>query len=208
MNKTQEQVIALAGLFQAMEAVESIAQEGTCDEQTLETALNSLFVGDPKDALDVYGEIAHLKQGLEKVCGLLSKTNPEKRLNPVRYALAIMHLESKLNKQKVMLTTIGQRLERAESQVQHFGLMHENVLESIAAIYLDTISTFKLRVQISGQQRLLTMGHNVAKIRSLLLSGIRSATLWRQVGGRRWHFIFKRAELTRQAEFLLKQVSV
>jgi len=208
MNKTQEQVIALAGLFQAMEAVESVAQQGTCDEHILETSLNSLFVSNPSDALDVYGEVANLKRGLERVHALLNKTNPDKRLNPVRYALAIVQLESKLNKQQDMLATIGQRLERVEGQIQHFSLLHENVLESIAAIYLDTISTFKLRVQISGQERLLTIGHNVARIRALLLSGIRSATLWRQVGGRRWHFIFKRSELTRQAELLLKQISI
>jgi len=206
VNKSQEQVIALAGLFQAMEAIESIAQKGRCDEQVLETSLSSLFISDPKNALDVFGKAANLKQGLEQVRNLLNKTNPDKRLNSIRYALAIVHLESKLNKHKEMLSAIGQRLERAENQVQHFGLLHENVLESIASIYLDTISTFKLRVQISGEERLLTMGLNVAKIRSLLLSGIRSATLWRQVGGRRWHFIFKRAELTKQAEFLLNQI--
>ncbi|MFT5716988.1 MAG: high frequency lysogenization protein [Oleiphilaceae bacterium] len=206
MNKAQEQVIALAGLFQAMDAIESIAQQGRCDEQVLETALSSLFVGNPENTLDVYGDLARLKPGLVKVQELLNKSNKDKRLNAVRYALAIIHLESKLNKQKDMLSTIGQRLERAESQVKHFSLLHENVLESIAAIYLDTISTFQLRVQISGEERLLTMSQNVARIRSLLLTGIRAATLWRQVGGRRWHFIFKRSELTKQAEFLLSKV--
>ena len=205
MNKVQEQVIALAGLFQAMEAIENIAQQGRCDEQTLETALNSLFVGNPENTLDVFGDLTNLKPGLAKVRDLLNKSNTDKRLNAVRYALAIVHLEPKLNKQKDMLSTIGQRLERAESQVEHFSLLHENVLESIAAIYLDTISTFQLRVQISGEERLLSISQNVAKIRSLLLSGIRAATLWRQVGGRRWHFIFKRAELAKQAEFLLSK---
>ena len=205
MNKVQEQVIALAGLFQAMDAIENIAQQGRCDEQILETALSSLFVGNPTNTLEVFGDLAHLKPGLEKVNELLNKSNSDKRLTAVRYALAIVHLESKLNKQKDMLATIGKRLERAESQVQHFSLLHENVLESIAAIYLDTISTFQLRVQISGEERLLSISQNIAKIRSLLLSGIRAATLWRQVGGRRWHFIFKRAELARQAEFLLSK---
>ena len=205
MNKAQEQVIALAGLFQAMDAVENIAQQGRCDEQILETALSSLFMSNPKNALDVFGDLASLKTGLIKVRDLLNKSNKDQRLNSVRYALAIIHLESKLNKQKDMLSTIGQRLERAESQVEHFSLLHENVIESIASIYLDTISTFQLRVQISGEERLLSISQNVAKIRSLLLSGIRAATLWRQVGGRRWHFIFKRAELAKQAEFLLSK---
>ena len=205
MNKTQEQVIALAGLFQAMDAVENIACQGSCDIQTLETALSSLFVANPNNTLEVFGNLSQLKPGLTKVHDLLNKSNTDKRLNAVRYALAIIHLESKLNKQQDMLSTIGQRLERAESQVQHFNLLHENVLESIAAIYLDTISTFQLRVQINGNEQFLSMHQNVAKIRSLLLSGIRAATLWRQVGGHRWHFIFKRAALTKQATFLLSK---
>lgn len=206
MTKSQQQVIALAGLFQAMDAVENIAQQGRCDERVFETSLKSLFVNDPGTALDVYGELADLKTGLEKVRDLLSKTNTDKRLNSVRYALAIVHLESKLNKQPEMLNTISSRLERTQNQIQHFNLLHENVIESIASIYLDTISTFKLRIQVSGQQHLLTISQNAAKIRALLLVGIRAAILWRQVGGRRWHLIFKRADLTRQANFLLDQI--
>ena len=145
-----------------MDAVENIAQQGRCDEQILKTALSSLFVGNPKNALDVFDDLAHLRTGLIKVRDLLNKSNKDKRLNSVRYALAIVHLESKLNKQKEMLSTIGQRLERAESQVEHFSLLHENVVESIAAIYLDTISTFQLREQISGEERLFTIRQNVA----------------------------------------------
>ena len=36
---------------------------------------------------------------------------------------------------------------------------------------------------------------NAAKIRALLLSGIRSARLWRQLGGHRWQLIFSRRKL-------------
>jgi len=207
MNKNQQQIIALAGLFQAMATVDELAQEGQCEEAHLETALNSLFITDPKDTLSVYGDLSKLRTGLEMCYILLGKTSTYKRLNSVRYALAIIHLENKLTKDKDMLNMLGQRLSRAENQIQHFGLTHDNVLASIASIYTDTISTFKLRVQISGQERFLTIDRNAAKIRALLLAGIRAATLWRQLGGHRWHFVLKRKTLAKESAFLLSKAS-
>ena len=61
MNQTQQQVIALAGLFQAMEAVDHIAQTGRCNEAVLETSINGLFVENPDNALSVYGQLADIK---------------------------------------------------------------------------------------------------------------------------------------------------
>jgi len=206
MNQMEQQIIALAGLFQAMASVDQIARHGQCDTQIMETALKSLFVSDPNTALDVFENLHNLKQGLEQVCTLLGKQKPDKQLNPVRYALAIIHLENKLRKHPDMLNTIAQRIEKAELQVRHFGYLHENVLEGVAAIYLDTISTFKVRVQVSGEPGHLKIALNAARIRSLLFAGIRAATLWRQVGGHRWHLIFKRSALAKQAEQLLNQL--
>lgn len=205
MNSTQQQIIALAGLFQAMKAVDEIAQHGQCNTQALETALKSLFVSDPKTALDVFENLHNLKPGIERVSELFGKQSANKQLNPVRYILAVIHLENKLRKHQDMLDTIGQRIEKSELQVQHFGYLHENVLAGIAAIYLDTISTFKLRIQVAGNPDFLKIEINADKIRVLLLAGIRAATLWRQVGGRRWHFIFKRGVLAKQTELLLEQ---
>lgn len=208
MNKTQQQVIALAGLFQAMSAADELAQTGKCDERHLQTAIKSLFVTNPDSTLSVYGELANIKSGLELVHSLLTKSESKEHVLPVRYALAVLHLERKLKKNKDMLATIGNMLERAQYQVEHFGLTHENVINNIAETYTKTISTFSLRVQISGHERHLTVDLNAAKIRSLLLAGVRAATLWRQLSGHRWHFIFKRQSLVRECEQLLRQASL
>jgi len=205
MTKIQQQIIALSGLFQAMDAVESIAQTGHCDNTIIETALNSLFITSPSNTLEVFGSLQNIEHGLNQIKIFLGKMGTDKKLNAIRYALAIIQLERKLSKQDEMLGTLSKRLNRAETQVQHFGLMHENVIASIANIYTDTISTFNLRVHISGQERFLTINHNAAKIRSVLLAGIRAAMLWRQLGGHRWHFIFQRGQLCQQSEYLLSQ---
>lgn len=205
MNAIQQQIIALAGLFQAMEAVDHIAQTGRCNEAVLETAIKSLFVSNPETALAVYGQLSDLKPGLQLLESLLSENNNNKQLSYVRYALAVVQLERRLIKNPEMLNTISRRLEQTENQVSHFGLMHENVFSGIASIYSDTISTFSLRVHISGQEQHLKIRQNADKIRSLLLTGIRAAILWRQVKGHRWHFIFKRKALLNECRFLLSQ---
>ncbi len=207
MDQNQQQVIALAGLFQAMEAVDHIAQTGRCNEAVLETAIKSLFVENPETALSVYGELADLKPGLQLAQRLFTDNNTNnKQLSFVRYALAIIQLERRLNKNIDMLNTISKRLEHTSNQITHFGILHENVFSGLASIYSDTISTFSLRVHISGQEQQLKIPQNADKIRSLLLTGIRSAILWRQVKGHRWHFIFKRKTIINESKYLISKI--
>lgn len=207
MNQNQQQVIALAGLFQAMEAVDHVAQTGRCNDAILETSIKSLFVENPENALSVYGELADIKAGLQLVQRLLTDNSANnKQLSSVRYALAVVQLERRLSKNHDMLNTISKRLEHTNNQINHFGVLHENVFSGIASIYTDTISTFSLRVHIAGQEQQLKIPQNADKIRSLLLAGIRSAILWRQVKGHRWHFIFKRKAIISECEFLLSKI--
>lgn len=203
MSQTQEQIIALSGLFQATYAVHDIAKSGRCDDRDLETAINSLFITSPKNSLEVFGDLPRLKHGLDSLMQILDNQQSQRQVEPVRYAMALMHLERQLSKNSDMLNTISERLKHASTQVNHFGTMHENVTEGLASIYTDTISTFKLRIQVAGKPEHLQVPLNAAKIRTLLLAGIRSAMLWRQVGGHRWHFIFKRQGLKKACRTLI-----
>lgn len=195
MSKTNDQIIALSGLFQATYAVHDIAKSGHCDNQDLETAINSLFVTTPENCIDVYGNLSKLEHGMQALHQILDNQHAQRQVEPVRYAMALMHLERQLSKNSTMLNTISERLKHASTQINHFGILHENVIEGLASIYTDTISSFKLRIQVAGKPEHLQVPLNAAKIRTLLLAGIRSAMLWRQVGGHRWHFIFKRQGL-------------
>ena len=60
---------------------------------------------------------------------------------------------------------------------------------------MSALSTFRFRIQVTGDVRHLQNPLVVHKIRAILLAGIRSALLWRQVGGKRWHFIVYRKKL-------------
>jgi high frequency lysogenization protein len=50
-----------------------------------------------------------------------------------------------------------------------------------------------MRIHVKGVPEHLRKQDVADKIRALLLSGIRSALLWQQLGGRRWHlFVYKK----------------
>ncbi len=194
-HSIREQIAALAGVFQAALLVEQLAKTGQISEAALEPSIQSLFVTSPETVSEVYGGYDNLTEGKQVLKGLLARDTKAVQGNIIRYALALIHLEKKLKVRPEMLSVIAQRIERAKDQVTHFGLLHENVLSSLGSLYLDTISTFKTRIQVTGEQAYLQIPANASKIRAILLAGIRSAMLWRQTGGSRWQLFFARKKL-------------
>ncbi|MCY1460592.1 High frequency lysogenization protein HflD [compost metagenome] len=69
------------------------------------------------------------------------------------------------------------------------------MIAACGALYQDTLSTLRQRIQVHGDMRQLQQPSNASKIRALLLAGIRSARLWRQLGGHRWQLVFSRRKL-------------
>lgn len=212
-----EQAIALAGLFQAVSLVEQIARRGMIAQNSFETTIASLFVSNPKITEDVYGGTHdlpfNLGLGLKQMQELLDKRAGGINPDVMRYALTLIQLERKLAARPDMLDEIGKRLDQLEQKARYFGdqpsddnaatnsiadpsiYTHSNVIAGIAALYQDTLSTFTIRVQVGGDPRHLQNSENAARIRALLLAGIRAVILWRQVGGKRWHLFFFRSRV-------------
>ncbi len=206
MNHTiDEQVIALAGVFQAAALVHQIAQTSSYDKPLLESSISSLFVTDPKVTEEVYGGIQGIQLGLKSIIQILKKDTEQKNIEIIRYSLSLIHLETKLRKNPEMLDVIGKRIDQASGQAEHFSVLHENVIHNLASLYMDTISTFNLRVQVTGNPDYLKISHNAALIRATLLTGIRAAILWRQTGGRRWNLLLKRKAIEASVKRLLSQ---
>ncbi|MET4024532.1 high frequency lysogenization protein [Marinobacter sp. MBR-99] len=206
MSKSlHDQTLALAGLFQAAALVRQIAHNGSCNDESLETCIRSLFATDPASTLDVYGgELSDIREGLEALSTSLAQQSRPQDVEILRYVLNLVHLESKLKRDGDMLDVIGKRIEQARHTASHFGYTHSNLIGNLASIYTDTISTFRLRIQVSGNPQVLQREENAAKVRALLLAGIRSAVLWRQSGGHRWQLIFKRKKVIMHARELLR----
>ena len=72
----------------------------------------------------------------------------------------------------------------------------------MANIYVDTISPLGKRIHIIGSVYHLQQQSVQDKIRACLLAGIRSAVLWRQVGGSKWQLLFHRKKLVQAARQL------
>lgn len=204
----QDQTLALAGLFQAAALVQQVAQSGQCSDSSLETCIRSLFATNPATTLDVYGgELKDLREGLSTLAGVLSKQTRQQDIEVLRYALNLINLEAKLRRNSDMLDVIGSRIDQARHTASHFGYTHPNLIANLGSVYTDTISTFKLRIQVSGQPSILQREDNAAKVRALLLAGIRSAVLWHQTGGRRWRLIFNRKQVIDTASELAEKAN-
>ena len=196
MTPQQEQLIALWAVFEAAVLVDRIARTGQVPNAALGSMLGSLLVRENKPALEIYGgDDLNLRDGYRALVGALERDTSSLQREPLRYALAMIGLERQLDKRGDMLQVIGSRLDQIQQQVDHFGLTHENVIASFGGLYQDTLSTFRQRIQVQGDMRHLQQTDNAAKIRALLLAGIRAARLWRQLGGHRWQMVFSRRRL-------------
>lgn len=204
MNKKQRlanQTIALAGLFQAAHLVEQIAKTGQCNEASLKVCIESLLDTNPGSVAEIYGtHPENLRTGYKEVRFLTDgKSRTGSSPDVIRYALSILHLESKLRKSKAMMHGVSKGIENAKRQADHFHTTHENLLANLSGLYQDTLSTFRFRIHVTGNAQHLQNPNNAHKIRALLLSGVRAAILWRQMGGRRWQLLFNRKKLNYSA---------
>lgn len=205
MNPLQEQLVALGAVFEAAVLADKIARTGQISEASMSCMLGSLLVRDPKSTLDVYGgDDLNLRDGYRALISALERNPAALQREPLRYSLALIGLERQLDKRSDMLEVMGSRLDQIQQQVEHFGLVHDNVIAACGGLYQDTISTFRQRIQVHGDMRFLQQPNNAAKIRALLLAGIRSARLWRQLGGHRWQLVFSRGKLLKELYELMR----
>jgi len=197
-NSFYNEVIALAGIIQTAELVELLANTGTAPAENFETSLASILRTNPGTIEEIYNGQVNIIPGLSLGFGALNDMLEQKKQpgnNRLRYAVGLMHLQKKLQSNDALMDVLSNRIEQMESKLNHFELTHERNISGLASIYEDTLSTFRFRIQVTGNAIHLQNPVVVHKIRAVLLAGIRSAMLWRQVGGKRWHFILYRKKL-------------
>ncbi|MDH5471293.1 MAG: high frequency lysogenization protein HflD [Gammaproteobacteria bacterium] len=200
----QDRTLALAGIFQVASMVQQIARTGSASSAAMEISLETLFKFDSNNVLDIYGSPADISIGLRSLKKQLSGSNTKEDMEITRYVLGMIHLERKLSKNKTMLNKIADSLKTTQDKMDFFSLTHENIIASLAGLYQETISTLTPRILVDGEQGYLNQTSNANKIRALLLSGIRSAVLWRQCGGNRLQFLFARKGYLEVASSILK----
>lgn len=202
----QELTIALAGIFQATHLVEKVAKTGQVPAEAFQCSVESVLDLNPENTLAVYGgNVANLRVGLEVMRDLLRPSSTLHR-ETLNYGLGVLHLQKKLAGRGDMLSILANRLEQANQQAGHFSSTHDNVIANLATIYSDTLSTFRYRIQVNGDYNYLQQQRIANQIRTLLLAAVRSAMLWRQLGGRRWHFVLNRKQIAIEVDKLLRTI--
>jgi high frequency lysogenization protein len=189
-----DRVVALSGVFQAALCVRSIATKGSVDLDFMEPCVFSLFQTEAEDVDAVFGEPKALIPGARAFAGQLSGKGAQD-LELTRYAISLLKLQRVLAGRKVMVSSIADGIEEARSKLDHFPMLHPNILAHLADIYSRTVSQLQPRIMVRGEPNYLQNPDNQNRIRALLLAGIRAAWLWNQVGGSRWKLLLGRKRL-------------
>jgi len=197
----EERVLALAGLFQACTLTQQLANRGQCDEAAMEAGVASVFRIDAPSVAGVYGGISNVRLGLRTLIAQLDESG--KDMAVTRMVVTVMRLERSLSARPDLLDKLQQGIVAAQRQVEHFGMNSSQVSSRLAEVYASTLSTLKPRVMVSGNPQQLQSPGVVAKVRTNLLAAVRSAVLWRQVGGRQWQLLLYRRQSSMLARGLL-----
>ncbi|HET8700108.1 MAG TPA: high frequency lysogenization protein HflD [Nitrococcus sp.] len=191
-----EQVLALAGMVQALSQVRQIAMHGRCDPYRTEPCIRALLETYEGNAATLYGGRDRLMPGLHLLADHLMHPN---EVQLTRYLVAVLYLERKLTANRARFRKVIEGIQRAAKQAAYFSTLHDNVIRNLGGLYTETVSLIHPPVIISGERAYLDDPHNAALIRALLLSAIRAASLWRQAGGNRLRLIFFRQRIIAEA---------
>ena len=186
-----ERVLALAGVVQALAQVRRIAETGQSDAAVVQTALDSVFRIDADSPHQVYGQASDLAPGLRLLRDYFNKQAGTDESLP-RLALSVLQLERRFVSEAKTVSAVSGGIADLAAQAQTKGSTHPDVLSALGGLYADTISHLRPRVMVQGNPHYLGQPGVVAEIRAILLAAVRSAVLWRQLGGSYWDFLLSR----------------
>lgn len=198
-----DRMLALSGVCQNAYLVSQLARNGTIDSELLNVALNSVIITEPEQAEDIYGGAENIALGAAQLKQHIAPKNQSRNMDVFRYAVSLLALQKRLSKTSGAFAELGNRIDQAKRQLEHFDLMDDHMISNFAAIYTDVISPIGQRIQIAGSPVYLKPKANQDKIRALLLAGVRAAVLWQQTGGNRLQFLLSRKKMLEATELIL-----
>ena len=135
----QDRLIALAGIYQAALSVRQIARQGSVDTDAMEPCIYSLFQTDADSVSDIYGAPGSLSAGARELQGQLSGRQA-RELELTRYVIALLKLERVLSAREEMVSAISAGISDARQKLDHFPMLHPNLLAHLADLYSRTVS--------------------------------------------------------------------
>lgn len=199
MSQMHARTMAFAGILQALAQVQYIARHGDSDTDAMAASFNTILVTNPEQPEDVYADKDQLRVGYKWILNQLGD-GESKDVEMTRYLVGLLALERKLSRSNAALGMLSERINQIHRQLNHFAITDEQVIANLASIYSDIISNLGPKLQITGNPNVLQRPLVQQKIRALLLAAMRSAVLWRQLGGKRRHLVFARKAIVDTAK--------
>lgn len=203
MNEWQRRILPLAAISQTSFCVWQLANQGSLSDKNLAIPLmRSVLKLDSQSLEDVYGTTETLLPGLQ---AFINHTTSSQAANSEQayYIIHLIRLEGLLQKNKSAMKELGRSLLQIQKQQEVFHFDTNKIEANLASVYRDVISPLSKPIQVRGNPRYLSNEYVQHKVRALLLAGIRSAVLWRQMGGKKRHFILNRKRMVTAAQELL-----
>ncbi|BAU46780.1 lysogenization protein HflD [Sulfurifustis variabilis] len=217
MSNAQDKVLALAGMFQAARLVQKLARDGRTETRPFAASVRSVLMIDAENAAEVYGGVGGVALGLKLLRDKLSGSAEPSDLELAKYVISMLQLEAALRRRPEVAEAIRAGVRAAETQMSLFhgesedeeeeddaDTVHPRLVDLLAELYTQTLSTLNPRIMVSGEHGHLSNPEIAARVRAGLFAGIRSAVLWRQLGGNRWQLVLQRRAIAQEAERLLK----
>lgn len=202
MYSDSDRVIALAGVFQAAKITWQMARKGVTDAQALEASINSLFQMQPDSVASVFGGVQGVTFGLR--CLLTQFEDPQNRsLEITQYSIVLLQLAKKLGSDPKAQDELGNKLGDLESRLDAFNMNDNSRFAQLDRIYQENVSVLSPRIMVKGEPAYLQNPDNAARIRAVLLAGVRAGHLWYQCGGTRWKLVLQRKQIVNIARQLL-----
>ena len=192
-NPMSDRVLALAGLVQALSQVRRIADTGQANTDALATVLDSVFRIDASSPAEVYGGRHALMPGLTVLRDYFEGRNSDPQLP--RLAMAVMQLERKFVRDDDMAGRVHRSIMATRDRALADGSTHPDVMGALGTLYAETLSHLRPRVLVQGNPHYLGQPSVVAEVRAALLAAVRSAVLWRQLGGSLMDFLLAKGRM-------------
>jgi len=199
MNIIEDRTIALAGVLQACQQVQSLARKGAPDESNYNNSIQSILVLDAVSTSAVYGGLGGVRAGLALINEGVLNSPDASSLELLRYMMAILQLQNQMYKDQQKFNMFGQAVERLS------GFSIDELDSACSEVYQTHISVLRPQIIVQGEQEYLQEEGVPERVRAMLLAAFRSAVLWQQKGGGKFRLVWERTRMRHAAEKLLAQ---
>ncbi|RUO34975.1 high frequency lysogenization protein HflD [Aliidiomarina soli] len=203
-----QRMLAFSGVCLASVCVQQLARRGQVNPpEAAQVLIDSTLIVDAADTESIYQPLSALLPGLKVLLRQLDASG-DKDVEQTRYVVGMLQLERRLARNDKAMNQLGAAISQIKRQRETFAFEDSDITANLGSAYSDIISGIGPRIQIQGDSNFLTQPQIQKRIRAMLLAGIRSAVLWRQLGGKRRQVVLNRKQMLNATRDILNSLSV